>query len=73
VTTTKKMLTIALAATALAVGSLGVTGDAFAKGKKGHHHRWHRHVFTSFYDYDPCYWVRTRSGRLIKICEVYPY
>ncbi len=51
--TTKKLITAALAVATLAVGSLAVTGDAMAKGKHGGwhggwhgghggwHHRWH--------------------------------
>lgn len=50
--TTKKLITAALAVATLAVGSLAVTGDAMAKGKHGGkgwhgghgvHHKWHGH------------------------------
>lgn len=81
-TTTKKLLAIALAAATLGTGSLTLTAsDASAKGwKGGHHHKWHghrwrgRHFFSSYDNYDDtCYFVRKRHGRVIKICPDYFY
>jgi len=80
-TTTKKLLTLALAASTIAIGSVGVTSEASAKGMKGHHHGWFGHrwygqnFYNTYYDYDvsPCYFVRKRHGKIIKICPEYFY
>jgi hypothetical protein len=83
--TAKKLLTVAIAVSALATGSLAVTGEALAKGKgfhfgghHGHHkhwgHGWHfkRHYGYYGYGYNPCYWVKKPWG-LVKVCPSYYY
>lgn len=80
-TSAKKLLTIALAATALATGSLAMSGEALAKGKfhfhgghKWHHGHGHHWGFKKFYGYyggySPCYWAHKPWG-LVKICPSY--
>ncbi len=76
----KKLLTVALAAGALATGTLAVTGEASARGfhggrhfhggHHGHHGHWHFKRFYGFYNYNPCYWVRKPWG-LVKVCPSY--
>jgi hypothetical protein len=86
-TSAKKILTVAIAAAALATGSLAVTGEALAGGKHfgggfhkfhgGHHHgHGHRHFRRHFgfygHGYSPCYWVHKPWG-LVKVCPSHYY
>jgi hypothetical protein len=61
-TTSKKILTVALAAVAITTASLAVTGDAFAKGGKGgghEHGSWGRGFSSIVVIESSCYqWVR---------------
>jgi hypothetical protein len=78
--TMKKFLTVALAAAALSLGSLAVTGEASAKGFKGGmhghgHHHGHRHWghwrggYGHYgYGYSPCYWVFKPYYGKVKVC-----
>jgi hypothetical protein len=91
----KSILTIAIAAATIAVGSLAGTGEASAKrgyhggkhghfhGHRGHGHRWHGHRWhghrwhgryfyapVAYGAYDPCYFARKPSGRVVKVCPV---
>lgn len=58
-TTTKKIITVALAAVAITTASLASTGSAYAGGKHGHHfHHHHRGVFFAGHGYNSCWkWV----------------
>lgn len=75
-TLTKKLLTAALAASALTVGSLAVSAPAMAKGWHHHHHhnfhwRWNNYRFTNRVVVDDgCYYVKKRWGRIVKICPI---
>jgi hypothetical protein len=85
-TSAKKFLTVAIAAAALATGSLAVTGEALAGGKHfggghkfhgGGHHKFHGHWgfkrhFGYYGGYSPCYWVHKPWG-LVKVCPSYYY
>ena len=84
-TTFKKLLTVAIAAGALSIGSFapaaakGGHGHGHGHGHHGHHHHGHHHHghwhFKKFYgygSYSPCYWVHKPWG-LVKVCPSHYY
>jgi hypothetical protein len=68
-TTTKKILTVAIAAVALTTASLASTGsaNALSRGGGGHHHFFHRGVFFAPVVYNSCWKVIVVRGILKRV------